>query len=84
MFCSEIGILFLQWHYCDHKVYLTMFLSIICFIASLLLIYPVANIFSGGDMEVYNMTVSNYNQQEISRAVGFYSKYGLIKKLDHI
>ena len=35
-------------------------LSLICFIASLLLIYPVGNIFSGGDVEVYNMTISNY------------------------
>ena len=35
-------------------------LSIICFIISLLLISPVANIFSGGNIDVFNMTVSNY------------------------
>ena len=35
-------------------------LSIICFITSLIVIYPVANVFSGGNMDVYNMTVSNY------------------------
>ena len=35
-------------------------LSIICFIVSLIIIYPVANIFSGKDIDVYNMTVENY------------------------
>lgn len=35
-------------------------LSFICFIASLIIVYPVANIFSGGDIAVYNMTVDNY------------------------
>ena len=35
-------------------------LCIICFVVSLLLIYPVASVFSGGDVEVYKMTISNY------------------------
>ena len=35
-------------------------LSLICFISSLFLIYPVANIFSGGDASVYKLTVENY------------------------
>ena len=35
-------------------------LSVICFILSLITIYPVANIFSGGNIEVYNLTVENY------------------------
>ena len=35
-------------------------LSIICFLISLVAIYPVAGIFSGGDIDVYNMTVNNY------------------------
>lgn len=35
-------------------------LSIICFIISLTLISPVANVFSGGNIDVFNMTVNNY------------------------
>ena len=35
-------------------------LSLICFLVSLVTIYPVAKIFSGGDVAVYNMTVENY------------------------
>lgn len=35
-------------------------LSVICFILSLITIYPVAKIFSGGSSAVYNLTVNNY------------------------
>ena len=35
-------------------------LSIICFAVSLVTIYPVAEVFSGGDIEVYKLTVDNY------------------------
>lgn len=40
------------------KIFIT--LSIICFLLSLITVYPVANIFSGGSAEVYNLTVNNY------------------------
>ena len=35
-------------------------LSLLCFVISLLSIYPVAQIFSGGNIDVYNLTVKNY------------------------
>lgn len=35
-------------------------LSLICFTLSLIVIYPAASIFCGGDLDVYNMTVENY------------------------
>lgn len=35
-------------------------LSILCYTISLFTIYPVAQIFSGGSVEVYNLTVDNY------------------------
>ena len=35
-------------------------LSVICFVVSLLTVYPVAELFSGGDVEVYKLTVDNY------------------------
>ena len=35
-------------------------LSMFCFILSLIIIYPVANIFSGGDIDVYILTINNY------------------------
>ena len=35
-------------------------LSVICFAISLITIYPVAEIFCGKDIDVYNMTVENY------------------------
>ena len=35
-------------------------LSVICFAISLIMIYPVAEIFCGKDIDVYNMTVENY------------------------
>jgi Na+-driven multidrug efflux pump len=35
-------------------------LSVVCFAVSLLTIYPVAEVFSGGDIEVYKLTIDNY------------------------
>ena len=35
-------------------------LSLLCFLISLIAVYPVANVFSGGSKDVYNMTVNNY------------------------
>ena len=43
---------------CSFKIFST--LSLVCFLGSLVLIYPVAHIFSGGSVEVYKLTVENY------------------------
>lgn len=40
------------------KIFVT--LSVICFILSLIIIYPITHVFSGGNIEVYNLTVDNY------------------------